>query len=115
MEETLPALACWSSSASLTRSTDVEPSRAWATSGRIWIVIIGTDDDPDEPSDMRDKGATASRSWGLLKLIVTRLVLFELWMVSKSDVAAGIVFRSCFARLKLFAVVMGSDEGFTHA
>lgn len=62
------------------------------------MVIIGTFDDADEPSVViRVNGATASKSWALVKLIVTRL-LFPLLLFESNRVAVvGMVLRSVLA------------------
>lgn len=77
------------------------------------MVIIGTFDD-DVPTTVspiefeRARGAaTASRSCGLLKLIVTRFVLIGLFAASTKVFAIGIVLRSIFP---LFIVVIGNDD-----
>jgi hypothetical protein len=108
------AAACWSNSANLALSTDVEPSKACATSGIIWIVIIGTDE--DEPSVVnvgviRVNGAIASKSWAFVKLIVTRL-LFPLLLFESNRVAADRGFISAFGMLRVLAVVIGKREDF---
>lgn len=59
-------LACCNNSTNFVLSTVVEPNSACATSGIIWIVIIGTvDDDADDASVVefeRVSGATVNRS-----------------------------------------------------
>lgn len=72
------------------------------------MVIIGTLDDAD-PSVVvviRVNGATASKSWALVKLIVTRLLFPVLLFESNRVVLVGMLFRSVFDMLRVFAVVV---------
>ena len=72
MDDKLFVFACCNNSVNLLLSTDVEPSNACATSGKICIVIIGTvdgdgDDDDDDDEVLvvgvrRVNGATANKS-----------------------------------------------------
>jgi len=102
----------------LALSTDVEPSKACATSGIICIVIIGTDDDDDdEPSVVviRVSGAQASKSCAFVKLIVTRL-LFPLLLFESNNVVVDIGFISDFDIFNVltFVVVIGKRVFFVH-
>ena len=60
------------------------------------MVIIGTFEDADEPSVVviRVNGATASKSWALVKLIVTRLLFPLLLFESSRVVVVGMVLSS---------------------
>lgn len=109
---------CCNKSTNFALSTVVEPSNACATSGKICIVIMGTDvPDADEdgasvPVEMRVNGETANKSWALFKLIVTRLLLF-----ASNRVVVGICFISALDMLILFGAtfVSGKCVDFEHA
>lgn len=106
VDDELVTFECWKISANFVLSTAVVPKSAWAISGIIWIVNIGTvvGEDVDEPSVVVntevtwDNGATLSVSREFARVIVTRFP----FPFGSSKTAVGVVLTSVFVGLRTF-------------